>query len=408
MLQKFNVGGLIHAVSNAPFDRDRRSNEERMKVVIAPDKFKGCLTAAEVSQAIARGLKEVDPTLSIDECPMADGGEGTVAALVSATGGTFITCRVTGPLAEMKVDATFGLLGDGITAVIEMSAASGLALLKPEDRNPLNTTTFGTGELINAAIAHGAKKIVLGIGGSATVDGGIGCAQACGHTIILEDGEPVSPTEPLVGADVQRVVLIKRHRGERTDGVPIVVACDVENPLYGPNGAAAIYGPQKGATPMQVTQLDAALRQLSARLNQVALADVAGAGAAGGLGFGMMAYFGATLSRGVEIVIDATKLRDRLRGADLCLTGEGRLDAQSANGKTTVGVARLCREMGIPCIALAGSVGAGADRVLDEGMAAYFGICDQPMTMDEAMHRAPDLLASTASNILRTLQSRMK
>ncbi len=379
-----------------------------MNVVIAPDKFKGCLTAAEVSQAIARGLKAVDPTLSINECPMADGGEGTVAALVSATGGTFITCRVTGPLADMKVDATFGLLGDGTTAVLEMSSASGLALIKPEDRNPLNTTTFGTGELINAAIAHGAKKIILGIGGSATVDGGIGCAQACGHTIILEDGEPVSPTEPLVGADVQRVVLIKRHRGERTDGVPIVVACDVENTLYGPNGAAAIYGPQKGATPMHVQQLDAALRQLSARLNQVALADVPGAGAAGGLGFGMMAYFGATLSRGVEIVIDATKLRDRLRSADLCLTGEGRLDAQSANGKTTVGVARLCREMGVPCIALAGSIGAGAERVLDEGMTAYFGICDQPMTLDEAMRNAPNLIASTASNILRTCRSRRK
>ena len=374
-----------------------------MKIVIAPDKFKGCLTAAGVSQAIARGLKAVDATVSIDECPMADGGEGTVAALVSATGGRFITKRVTGPLPEMKVDATFGLLGDGITAVIEMSAASGLALLKPEDRNPLYTTTFGTGELINAAIAMGAKKIILGIGGSATVDGGIGCAQACGHTIILEGGEPVSPTEPLIGADLQQVVLIKRHRGEKTDGVPILVACDVENPLCGPQGAAEIYGPQKGATPPQVRQLDSALRQLAIRLNQVALADVPGAGAAGGLGFGMMAYFGATLRSGVEIVIEATKLRDRLRGAQWCITGEGRLDAQSASGKTTAGVARLCREMGVPCIAIAGSIGDQAEKMMAEGLTAYFGICNRPMTLDEAMRNAPDLLATTAANVFRNV-----
>ncbi len=375
-----------------------------MKIVIAPDKFKGCLTAAEVSQAVARGLKTVDATVSIDECPMADGGEGTVAALVSATGGRFITKRVTGPLPEMKVDATFGLLGDGITAVIEMSAASGLALLKPEDRNPLYTTTFGTGELINAAIALGAKKIILGIGGSATVDGGIGCAQACGHTIILEGGEPVSPTEPLIGADLQQVVLIKRHRGEKTDGVPILVACDVENPLCGPQGAAEIYGPQKGATPPQVRQLDSALRQLAIRLNQVALADVPGAGAAGGLGFGMMAYFGATLRSGVEIVIEATKLRDRLRGAQWCITGEGRLDAQSASGKTTAGVARLCREMGVPCIAIAGSIGDQAEKMMAEGLTAYFGICNRPMTLDEAMRNAPDLLVTTAANVFRLLR----
>ena len=372
-----------------------------MKIVIAPDKFKGCLTAAEVCRAIAAGLRWVDPAVFIDECPMADGGEGTVAALVEATGGRLITRRVTGPLPEMKVDAIFGMLGDGQTAIIEMAAASGLALLKPEDRNPLFTTTFGTGELINAAIELGAKKIILGIGGSATVDGGIGCAQACGHTIILENGEPVSPTEPLVGADVSRVVLIKRHRGEKTDGVPIIVACDVENPLFGPCGAAEVFGPQKGATPEQVVQLDAALRQLAIRMNQIALAEFPGAGAAGGLGFGMMAYFGAVLQRGVEIVIDATGLRERLCGADLCITGEGSLDAQSAHGKTVVGVSRLCRELGVPCIALAGAIGEGAEKVLDEGMTAYFGICDRPMSLAEAMRDAALLLKSAAANVLR-------
>ena len=372
-----------------------------MKIVIAPDKFKGCLTAVEVCGAIAAGLRLADPTVSIDECPMADGGEGTVAALVASTGGRFITRRVTGPLPEMKVDAIFGMLGDGQTAIIEMAAASGLALLKPEDRNPLYTTTFGTGELINAAIERGAKKIILGIGGSATVDGGIGCAQACGHTIILDDGEPVSPTEPLVGADVSRVVLIKRHRGEKTDGIPIIVACDVDNPLFGPQGAAEIFGPQKGANPQQVQQLEAALRQLAVRLAQIELAGIPGAGAAGGLGFGMMAYFGATLKRGVEIVMEAVKFRERLHGADWCITGEGSLDAQSASGKTAVGVARMCREMGVPCIAFAGSIGEGAEKVLDEGMTAYFGICDRPMALAEAMKDARTLLAKTAANVMR-------
>ena len=372
-----------------------------MKILLAPDKFKGCMTAAEICKAIAAGLRSVDPKIEIDECPMADGGEGTVAALVAATGGRLISRRVTGPLPETKVDAVFGMLGDAQTAVIEMSEASGLALLKPEDRNPMYTTTFGTGELLNAAIELGAKQIILGIGGSATIDGGIGCAQATGHTILLADGEPVSRTEPLTGADVERILLIKRHRGEKTDGVPILVACDVANPLCGPNGAAEIYGPQKGATPQQIKQLDAALRELSTRMNMTDLAERPGAGAAGGLGFGMMAYFGATLRPGVEIVIEATHLRDRLRGVDLCITGEGRLDAQSCAGKTPVGVARLCRELGVPCIALAGSIGDGAEQVLREGITAYFGICDRPMSLAEAMREAPALLESTAANLLR-------
>jgi glycerate kinase len=374
------------------------------KCVIAPDKFKGCLTAAQVARAIAAGLRTVDPMIQIDECPMADGGEGTVAALVAATGGRLITRRVTGPLPEMKVDATFGMLGDGTTAIVEMAAASGLDLLKPEDRNPLYATTFGTGELLNAAIAEGAKHIILGIGGSATCDGGIGCAQACGHTIILEDGEPVSMTEPLIGNDLGRIVLIKRHRGERTDGIPITVACDVDNPLYGPHGAAIIYGPQKGGTHAAVKSLDGALRQLAIRMNRLDLAETPGAGAAGGLGFGMLAYFGAALQRGVEIVIDAVKLRDRLQGSDLCFTGEGRLDAQSDRGKTTAGVAEACRALGIPCIAVAGSIGEGAEAVLTRGMTAYFSICDGPMTLDEARMQADRLLAETAANVMRLIR----
>src|SRR5690348_8542604 len=266
-----------------------------MRIVLAPDKFKGSLGAPDVCAAMARGLRAADPSVDIDTCPMADGGEGTVAALVAATGGRLETRRVAGPLPEMRVDATFGVLGDGHTAVIEMAAASGLALLKPEDRNPLNTTTFGTGELLMAAASMGVRQIVLGIGGSATVDGGIGCAQACGLPVILEGGEPVSPTEPLCGRDLESVVLIKHGRGSSIERVRITVACDVSNPLFGPDGAAEIFGPQKGATPQQVRWLDQALHGLAERTGKLAEARTPGAGAAGGLGFAMLAFFGAAL-----------------------------------------------------------------------------------------------------------------
>jgi glycerate kinase len=285
-----------------------------------------------------------------------------------------------------------------------MAAASGLALLKAEDRNPLYTTTFGTGELLNAAVGLGVKRIILGIGGSATIDAGIGCAQATGHTIVLEDGEPVSPTEPLVGGDISRVVLVKRHRGERTEGVQITVACDVNNPLLGPSGAARIFGPQKGAAPAQVEQLDAALRELATRLGHLDLAATPGAGAAGGLGFGMMAYYGATLHPGVELIADASRLRERLGGADLCITGEGQLDAQSAAGKTAMGVARLCRELHVPCVALAGAVENNDALTGPNGLTAAFCICNRPMALADAIREAGPLLSATAANVLRTMR----
>jgi glycerate kinase len=329
-----------------------------MKILLAPDKFKDCLSADAVAEAMAAGLRRADSTIEIDACPIADGGEGTVAALVAATGGRFETRRVTGPLPDMRVDASFGILGDGKTAVIEMVAASGLALLAPEDRDPMRTTTYGTGELLVEAAKLGVSEIILGIGGSATVDGGIGCAQACGQPVILDDppSGPADPREPLIGEDLRRVVLIKHARGSPVDRVKITVACDVTNPLFGPIGAARVFGPQKGATPDQVHELDALLERLSRRCGKIAEANTPGAGAAGGLGFAMLAFFGATLRPGFDIVADAVHLRDRLRGVDLCITGEGRLDASSLSGKAAVGVARLCREMNVACHAIVGSV----------------------------------------------------
>jgi glycerate kinase len=345
-----------------------------VRIVLAPDKFKGSLGAVEVCRAMAAGILRARPDAVVESIAMADGGEGTVDALVRATNGQFITRRVTGPLSEMKVDATFGILGnaDVKTAVIEMSSASGLALLAPDQRDPLATTTFGTGELIRIAVEEfGVRKIILGIGGSATIDAGIGAAQACGLPVILEGGEPVSMTEPLCGRDVERVVLIKHGRGDRLGGVEIIVACDVTNPLYGPNGAARVFGPQKGASPEVIEQLDAALKQLAQRTSHDDLAQREGAGAAGGLGFGMMAFFGATLRSGAQIVIDAVNLRERLAGADLCITGEGCLDRQSLSGKTAIAVARLCRELGVKCVAIAGKVELTQRDLMAEKLSAH-------------------------------------
>jgi len=390
-----------------------------MRIIIAPDKFKGCMSAQAVAQAIADGLRQVDSGAELDLCPMADGGEGTVAALVAATGGRMMRRVVSGPLVGMKVEADFGLLGDGQTAVIEMAAASGLALLRPEQRNPLRTTTYGTGELIDHAVNAGARHIILGIGGSATVDGGLGCAQACGARITLTNGTEYGPGDRrLTGADVANVLRVARvgfdtgrrehataQRGELPDMslVRFTVACDVSNVLFGPNGAAPIFGPQKGATPQQVALLDGALEQLAVRTDRLDVAQTPGAGAAGGLGFGMMAFFDATLRSGIEIVAEAAHLRQRLAGADVCFTGEGCLDGQSAAGKTAVGVARICQSLNIPCIALAGAIGPGAEQALSQGLDAYFAVGDRPMSLDEAMAEAPRLLASTAANLMRLI-----
>jgi glycerate kinase len=375
-----------------------------MRIVVAPDKFRDCLSAPQVAEAIARGVRDVASDATVDLCPMADGGEGTVEALVAATGGRFETRRVTGPLPEMKVDARFGVLGDGTTAVVEMSAASGLALLGPEDRNPLNTTTFGTGEvLVAAATIPGITHILLGIGGSATTDAGIGCAQACGLPVILEHGEPVAMTEPLCGRDLADVVLVKHGRGSQVERVKITVACDVTNPLYGPSGAAVVFGPQKGATPEIVRQLDDMLRGLAERLHKTPEANTPGAGAAGGLGFGMIALFpNATLRSGVGIVLEATRLRERLIGADLCITGEGRLDATSFDGKTVGGVARLCDALNVPCFALVGDADAGGvSRAGHEGLRGYQLIRPHAMPVDESIRRAAELLQRSAAAVSR-------
>lgn len=371
-----------------------------MKILLAPDKFKSSLTATQVCNAMAAGIHAVDPGIVVDACPMADGGEGTVAAMVAATSGKFVTRRVTGPLPEMKVDATFGLIDNDKVAVIEMSAAAGLHLLEPSQRNPMHTTTFGVGELLTAAVGLGVEKIILGIGGSATTDGGIGCAQACGLPVLLADGETVHDSEPLTGADLPKVLMIKRGRGSRIETVPILVASDVTNPLFGDNGAAKIFGPQKGASPGDVERLDAHLQRLATRTGKLDIAALPGAGAAGGLGFGMMAFFNAQLRPGIDIIADAVQLPRRLGSANLCITGEGRLDAQSLSGKTPIGVAKLCRAAGVPCAVIAGRIDVDAQQLRDRGIVTAKAL-SRIASPEECHARAADLIAKLASEIVR-------
>jgi glycerate kinase len=382
----------------------------RLRIVIAPDKFKDALTAPDAAEAIAAGAGRAAPEGLLDLCPMADGGEGTVAALAAATGGRIIHHAVTGPLPQMKVHAALALLGDGATAVIEMSAASGLALLRPEQRNPLHTTSYGTGELIRHAISLGARRIILGIGGSATVDGGLGCAQACGMRLWtranparspynIDEALPVELLTAATGADL--LVLHSLERPDSTPGVEILVACDVSNPLTGPSGAAAVYGPQKGATPEMVRLLDEGLAHLAQRSGAPQLAEHPGAGAAGGLGFAMLTFFSAQLRPGIELVMEATHLRRRLANADLCITGEGRFDESSLAGKAPVGVARACAEAGVPCIALVGSVSLSAGAKLPAGLTAVFPIGRGPADIATALAETRESLSRAAEQAVR-------
>jgi glycerate kinase len=378
-----------------------------VKIVVAPDSFKETLSAVEVACAVAAGVAEAAPDAEIDLCPMADGGEGTVEAMVAATGGEFRVADVFGPLGEAR-QARFGLLGSGKTAcgersrtaVIEMAAAAGLALVPPDSRNPMLTTTFGVGRLIRAALDAAARKLVIGIGGSATVDGGCGCAQALGVVFTGKAGRG-SPCGLAGGglADIGRIDMSSRD--PRIAEADIRVACDVTNPLTGPEGAAAVYGPQKGATPAMVEQLDAGLANLAEVVRRDLGVDVEplpGAGAAGGLGAGLVAFAGATLDSGVGIVAEAVGLARRAAGADLVITGEGRLDGQTASGKLPVGVAAIAADAGAKAVCIAGQVTADAPRELFAGV---YPLVDGDVTVDDAMTDGADLIRRRAAEAVR-------
>ncbi|WP_312952018.1 glycerate kinase [Superficieibacter sp.] len=372
--------------------------------VLAPDSFKESMTAKEVCVAMEKGLKKVFPDARYIHVPMADGGEGTTQSLIDASGGELFSLTVTGPLGE-PVDACYGIMGDGETAVIEMASASGIQHIRREDRNPLITTTYGTGELIRACLDKNIKKLILGIGGSATNDGGAGMAEALGVRFYDATGEAL-PRGGGALAQLQRIDV--SGLDSRLAKIDIQVACDVTNPLCGPQGASAVFGPQKGATPAMVDRLDAALAHYAAEIRRTLDKDVGhipGAGAAGGLGAGLLAFTACQLRKGVDIVIEYSCLREKLAGAQYCFTGEGRIDSQTQFGKIPQGVARTALENHVPVIAVAGSIGDGIDILYQEGIHAIFGIIPQASGIEELLSNGPLNMQRTCENIARLIHS---
>ena len=371
-----------------------------MKVVAAPQAFKGNLSAKDAAQAIARGVALADSTIQCVLAPVADGGDGTVDVMVGATGGHFFTSPVTGPLGE-EVTARWGVMGDGNTAVIEMALVSGLALVPPRRRDPRITTSYGTGQLIRQALQHGYRRIIVGLGGSATNDGGAGMAQALGARFLDEDGREL----PLGGSALARLASIdpsRLHPG--LSEAEVIAATDVTNPLCGPTGASEVYGPQKGATPALAKELDQALRAYSDVLERTMgkrVADATGAGAAGGLGAGLMAFADATLQSGIDLICQSVDFDSHLEGADLVITGEGRIDASTAFNKAPVGVAKRAKAKGVSVLALAGSLGTGYQQVYDHGIDAVLPISDRPMSFRESLSRTRELLCDAADRGVR-------
>lgn len=371
-----------------------------MKIVIAPDSFKDSLSAQGVAQAIASGLREVWPQASLIECPMADGGEGTIEAVLAACDGQWMTRQVSGPLGQ-PVQAQWGWLAQTRTAIIEMAMASGLQLLALEERDATVTSTYGTGELISAALDEGAQRIILAIGGSATNDAGTGMLAALGARFLDRDHQPLA-AGGLALAQVAHIDL--QGLDSRVKGVQFEVAADVNNPLCGPHGASHIFGPQKGASAEQVLALDAALAHFAECSKEVLGKDESeypGSGAAGGMGFAARAYLNASFRPGVEVVADLTGLEAALEGADLVITGEGRFDAQTLRGKTPFGVAKIARRRNVPVIVLAGTLGDGYADLYEHGISAAFALTSGPMTLDQACRDAAVLLHDRARDLAR-------
>jgi len=373
-----------------------------LKIAIAPDSFKGSMTAMEAASCIEAGLKQSLKSISFRKIPMADGGEGTVQAIVDATGGKFVKRTVSDPLGR-KIKATFGISGDGKNAIMEMAEASGLALLKPRERNPMKTSTYGTGELIKHALKLGVRKILIGIGGSATNDGGTGMARALGVKFLDAKGKSV----PDGGGNLEKIASIDINGIDpRLKGIEIEVACDVDNPLTGRKGAAQVYGPQKGATPKMVKQLDTGLHNLASVIKKdlgMSILKVAGSGAAGGLGGGLMAFLKGQLRPGVDIVIDSVKLAKKIKGCDMVITGEGRMDHQTAFGKTPAGVAGVAKKQNIPVIAICGCLGKDPEVMHAIGIDAFFSALEENVMEEDLPKRAPIMLTNCAAQVGRLL-----
>ncbi|MCR9626416.1 glycerate kinase [Vibrio antiquarius] len=374
-----------------------------MKVVIAPDSFKESLTAKQVSEAIKTGLARVWHDAEFVTVPVADGGEGTVQSLIDATQGEQVFTTVTAPLGN-DVEAFYGILGDGETAVIEMAEASGLHLVPSDARDPKLTSSIGTGQLIKHALDRGIQRLIIGLGGSATNDGGVGMLTALGVAFLDESGHAITPNgdglAALASIDISGL-------DPRLATCEVLVACDVDNPLCGDKGASAIFGPQKGATVLDVTLLDNALRKFGELTEQATGKHVLtreGAGAAGGMGAALLGYTPARLQPGIEIVLETVKLAQHVADADIVFTGEGRIDHQTAHGKTPMGVAQVAKQFDLPVVALAGCVGDNYQAVYECGIDAVFACVPKAMSLSEAMKEADVNVANLAENVARMWQ----
>lgn len=377
-----------------------------MKIVIAMDSFKGSLSSLQAGQAAAEGFRRADPEVETIVRPLADGGEGTVEALVYGMGGILRNVCVTGPLGT-PVECSYGIIADKHTAVIEMSGAAGISLVKKEELDPLKTTTYGVGEVIADAIKQGCRSFIIGIGGSATNDGGVGMLQAMGYEFLDVTGEPI----PLGAQGLRKLAEIRTSkRVPELAECRFRVACDVQNPLCGPQGASAIFGPQKGATPDMVQELDELLARYAKIVQQQVCVQAdpmaLGSGAAGGMGFAFQAFTTATLASGIRIVLDEIEMEDLIKEADLVVTGEGQLDGQTAMGKAPYGVARLAKSYGKPVIALSGCVAPGAEKANQYGIDAFFPVLRRVITSSEAMRQdvAAENIRATAEQVLRLVR----
>jgi len=370
-----------------------------MKIVVAPDSFKGSLTAVEVADAIGQGVREIFPEAEIVKIPMADGGDGTVQCLVNATGGEILREKVTGPLGD-EVLASYGILGDKKTAVIEMAEASGLALVPEDKRNPLITTTYGTGQLIKAALDQGCRKMIIGIGGSATNDGGAGMVQALGVKLLDREGKEIG----FGGVELKKINQINiSNLDNRLSETEVLIASDVTNPLCGPKGASRIYGPQKGATPKVIEELDESLAHFAEIIKRDLhknVKDMPGAGAAGGLGAGLIAFLDAELKPGIEIIIEIVKLEQAIKDADLVITGEGKIDSQTIYGKAPIGVAKIAKKYNIPVIAVAAIISDDADIVHQYGINTLIKISEPPMSLTEPKSKKVQLIKKCIKQFL--------
>ncbi len=362
-----------------------------MKIVVAPDSFKGSLTAVEVSDAIEQGIREIFPETEIVKIPMADGGDGTVQCLVNATEGEILREKVTDPLGG-EVLASYGILGDKKTSVIEMAEASGLTLVPKNRRNPLITTTYGTGQVIKAALDQGCRKMIIGIGGSATNDGGAGMVQALGAKLLDKDGEEIG----FGGGELKKVFRIDtKYLDNRLSETEVLIASDVSNPLCGPKGATRVYGPQKGATPEMIKELNESLAYFAEIIKRDLnkdVKDIPGAGAAGGLGAGLIAFLDAELKPGIEIIIEIVKLEQAIKDADLVITGEGKIDSQTIYGKAPIGVAKIAKKYSIPVIAVAAIISDDADIVHQYGINTLIKISEPPISLAEPKPKKVQLI----------------